>query len=117
MPETAPAVIAAETRYYLKINGQEAVFEGGLLRESLPGCGWADTVDLAPFLRTGENRLEILVYFWGNGGRNNVRLPQGGLLFSCPALKLASGADFLSCLHPGSSMSIGLFSFKSASTP
>ena len=28
-----------------------------------------DTFDLAPFLRSGENQLEILVWHYGNGGR------------------------------------------------
>lgn len=47
-PKAAQAVVAAETRYFLWLNGRRAVFEGGLFRESAPGCGWADVVDLAP---------------------------------------------------------------------
>jgi hypothetical protein len=77
-PEKAVAAIAAETKYWLWINGRQAVFEGGLFRESLPGAGYADVVDLSPWLREGENVLCALVWYYGNGGRNNKRLPQAG---------------------------------------
>lgn len=98
--EEASALIAAETRYYLWLNGRQVVFEGGLFRESAPGCGWGDVVDLAPYLKAGENRLTAFVYYYGNGGRCNVRLPQGGFLLDCPALSLRTGEGFLCRRHP-----------------
>lgn len=99
-PKAAQAVVAAETRYFLWLNGRRAVFEGGLFRESAPGCGWADVVDLAPYLREGENLLVAFVYYYGNGGRCNVRLPQGGFLLDCPALSLRTGQGFFCRRHP-----------------
>jgi hypothetical protein len=99
-PEKAEAVIAAETKYWLYINGEMAVFEGGLFRESVPGAGWADRVDLACYLKEGANEIEALVWYYGNGGRNNTRLPQAGFLFDCAALNLQSGPKFTCQRHP-----------------
>lgn len=100
IPEKAEAILAAETHYYLWINGKQVVYEGGLFRESAPGCGWADRVDLAPYLQVGKNHLMIWVHYYGNGGRNNSRLPVGGLLLDCPALGLVSDNQFLWKHHP-----------------
>ena len=99
-PPEAWAFIAAETKYWLHVNGRIAVFEGGLFRESRPGAGWADKLDLAPWLREGENTIEALVWYYGNGGRNNKRLPQAGFYFDCDALGLRSGPDFQCQRHP-----------------
>jgi len=93
-PTQTKAYIAAETRYFLYINGKAAVMDGGLFRESLPGCGYADEADLAPFLITGENTLEILVNYFGNEGRNNINSGRAGLMFDCPALKIYSDTSF-----------------------
>ena len=38
--------IAAETKYYLYLNGVLTVFDGGLHRESTPGNGYYDEVKL-----------------------------------------------------------------------
>lgn len=100
VPERATAYIAAETKYWLWINGEMAVFEGGVFRESKPGCGWADEIDIAPYLRKGDNTLAVLVWYYGNGGRNNSFCPEGGFIFSCEAIDLYSGSDFLCLRHP-----------------
>ncbi|MGI5893797.1 MAG: hypothetical protein ACOX6P_04300 [Candidatus Merdivicinus sp.] len=100
LPQHAEAIVAAETRYYLWLNGKQLVFEGGLLRESAPGCGWADKIDLTSCLRLGSNLLVIWVYYYGNGGRNNTRLSSGGLFFSCPELGIQSDEQFLCRVHP-----------------
>lgn len=100
VPE-AKAFIFAETRYWLYLNGRLAVFEGGLFRESLPGCGWADEVDLTPFLHEGENTLAVLALYYGNEGRNNTDSGQAAFLFSCEALGLYSDSSFLCKRHDG----------------
>ena len=40
----AELLIGCETKYWLFVNGIAAVFDGGLFRESLPGCGYFDRV-------------------------------------------------------------------------
>lgn len=100
IPASAIAYIGVDTRYWLKVNGKAVVKEGGLLRESLPGCGYADEVELAPYLKAGRNTLEILAWFYGVGGRNNVNSGSGGLIFQCNALGLYSDKSFLCQRHP-----------------
>ena len=60
LPLSAAAYIGVDSRYWLNINGRSVVKEGGLLRESMPGCGYEDEVDIAPYLKKGKNRIEIL---------------------------------------------------------
>ena len=98
--ESAVAYISAETKFWLWINGRLAVLEGGVFRESRKGCGYAERVDIAPYLKTGENTLTALVWFYGNGGRNNVNPGRGGFIFKCDALGLYSDSDFLIANHP-----------------
>lgn len=100
VPDTAIAYLAAETKYFLYVNGTEVVYEGGLFRESMPGCGYADEVDLAPFLRPGRNVLAVLVWYYGNEGRNNVNSGRAGFYFFCDALGVQSDESFLCREHP-----------------
>ncbi len=94
-PETAEVCIGCETRYWLFVNGELAVFEGGLFRESTPGCGYCDVVDLAPYLKEGKNTVTVHVWYYGNGGRNNSFCGKPGLILACDALGLYSNADTL----------------------
>ena len=55
-PEKAVAQIAVDSKYWLWINGQLAVFEGGVKRGPTPKDTYYDEVDLAPFLQKGKIR-------------------------------------------------------------
>lgn len=46
-PSRAVAYISCETKFWMWLNGKEIVFEGGVFRESIPGCGYAEKIDLA----------------------------------------------------------------------
>ena len=81
VPDKAVARIAVDSKYWLWINGKLVVFEGGLNRGPMPGAGYYDTVDIAPYLKAGQNVVAVQVWFWGNEGRNNVDSGAGGLLF------------------------------------
>ncbi len=100
VPPRCEAYIGADTKYWLYINGTEAVFEGGLFRESMPGCGYCDKVDIAKYLKPGENVISALCWYYGNGGRNNTDSKNAGFIFECAALGLYSGSDFLCKKHP-----------------
>lgn len=64
VPDTAQAEIAAENRYWLYVNGTLAVFDGSLKRGETTGSVYVDTVDIAPYLREGENTVAVLVWYW-----------------------------------------------------
>jgi alpha-L-rhamnosidase len=78
------ATIAVDSKYWLYINGEIVVLEGGLKRGPTPDDTYADIVDIGPFLKKGENSIGILVWFFGKDGfsHNNSGLP--GLYFSAP---------------------------------
>ena len=100
LPEEAIAFIAVDTKYWLYVNETLVVFEGGLFRESLPGSGYADKIDLTPFLVPGNNRMTIYVHYYGNEGRNNTDSGSPCFLFQCDALELYSDESFETLTHP-----------------
>ncbi len=55
VPEKAYTYIAAESRYWLYINGENVVFEGGLKRGYDLESSYYDAVDIAKYLVEGEN--------------------------------------------------------------
>lgn len=81
IPETIIAHIAVDSKYWLTINDSLVLFEGGLNRGPTPNSGYFDKVDIQPFLSAGDNTIAILVWYWGNEGRNNIDSGKGGLLF------------------------------------
>ena len=81
-PEKLVAKIAAENKYWLYINGECAVREGGLKRGPSPTGCYFDEVDIAEYLVKGENLISILVWYWGNeASYSSSDAGQGGLLF------------------------------------
>jgi len=100
VPDSAILDIAVDTKYWLYINGEIAVFDGGLNRESLPGCGYYDRVDISKFLLAGKNIISFLVWYWGNDGRNNVDSGQAGLFVKCSELNFTSDKTFKIKQHP-----------------
>ena len=103
VPEKVTAKIAADTKYWLYINGELAVFEGQLKRgaalldkdiypqgdSSQPDLDhmiqevatYYDEVDLTPYLKEGNNTIVALVWYFGNEGHSHVGSGQGGFLF------------------------------------
>lgn len=103
VPATAPANIAADSKYWLWINGNLAVFEGGLNRGPTPVTGYYDTVDLKPYLVTGSNTVAVLVWYWGNEGRNSKDSGKGGFLFQADlgGTTIKSDSTWKVKVHPG----------------
>ncbi len=62
VPESVPARFTADSRYVLFANGVEVM--RGPIRDH-PSRLHYDCVDLAPFLRAGENAIAVLVRFYG----------------------------------------------------
>ncbi|MBQ3824313.1 MAG: glycoside hydrolase, partial [Clostridia bacterium] len=94
LPEKAEAVISADSKYMLWVNGRRIVIEGGLKRGFAPGGSYCERVDLAPWLREGKNRVAAAVRYFGQDGFSHVSSGRGGFLFDCAALGIMSGRDF-----------------------
>ena len=105
-PSRALTRIAAENKYWLYINNQLVIKDGGLdARPDLLNT-YYDEVDIAPYLVAGENTIAVLV--WHKGGNNSYSqrvTGYGGLLFesslegSSPS-SLVSDASWKAKVHP-----------------
>ncbi|MDD4515790.1 alpha-L-rhamnosidase C-terminal domain-containing protein [Massilibacteroides sp.] len=81
VPESLTAKIAADTKYWLWINGRLVVFEGGLKRGPSMHDSYFDKVEIAPYLKKGENLIAILVWHFGKDGFCHVNSGKAALLF------------------------------------
>lgn len=81
VPAKLEAKIAADTKYWLWINNEPVVFEGGLKRGPAPGDSYYDIVDIAPFLKQGSNEIEVLLWHLGKSGFSHLDSGNAGLLF------------------------------------
>ena len=102
IPGRATARVAVDSKYWLWVNGKLAVFEGGLNRGPTPTGGYYDVVDLKPFLARGRNTVAVLVWYWGNQGRNSVDSGKGGLVFEADlgGTTLRSDGTWKAAPHP-----------------
>lgn len=87
--EAHSATIAVDSKYWLFINGRRIVCEGGLKRGPVEKGSYYDTLDLSPHLRTGDNTIALLVWYFGRDGFSHRDSGSAGLLFHVNAAKLA----------------------------
>ncbi|MDW5288137.1 alpha-L-rhamnosidase C-terminal domain-containing protein [Formosa sp. PL04] len=97
VPETVLANIAVDSRFWLWINGELVVFEGGSSsgpsqagtwdrkNHFTPTNTWYEELDIACYLKEGENTIAILVWYWGRETHKGTYIDsgKGGLLFQC----------------------------------
>lgn len=81
IPQTAVTQIAVDSKYWLYINGVLAVFEGGIKRGPTKNSTYYDEIDIAGYLKEGENTIAILVWYFGKNGFSHLSSGMGGLLF------------------------------------
>ena len=94
LPEKLNACIAAENKYILYINGECVTREGGLKRGPSPAGCYFDQIDIAPYIKTGENLISALVWYWGNeASYSSSDAGQGGFLFEAENGKLSILSD------------------------
>lgn len=99
LPERAVVRIAVDSKYWLWIDGEPVVREGGLKRGPAPSAVYCDEVDLAPYLKRGTNRLAVLVWHFGKEGFSHKSSGRSGLFFELPGL-LVSDTTWHCRLHP-----------------
>ena len=82
--------LAADTKYWLYLNGNLVVREGGLKQGPAPGRWYYDSLSLQQHLRSGENTLAILLWYFGKDGMSHKSSGQARL-----ALEAHQGTQFL----------------------
>ena len=102
VPATALASIAADSKYWMWINGRPVVFEGSLKRGPNPLDTYVDEVDIAPFLQKGSNTIAILLCYFGKDGFSHKSSGRAGLYFDCMAGKkpIRSNRQWKAALMP-----------------
>lgn len=82
VPKKLIADISADSKYWLYINGEAVVFEGSVKRGPAKNSGYYDSIDIAPYLRKGENSISALVWYWDNETSYSYSgSGQGGFIF------------------------------------
>jgi len=96
------AHIAVDSKYWLWINEELVVFEGGLKRGPTPDDTYFDEINIAPFLHKGNNTIAALVWFWGRDGFCHKNSGQMGFLFDAQAknFSILSDSTWKSMIHP-----------------
>ena len=85
VPDIVVARIAVDSKYWLWINDELVVFEGGLKRGPNPQDTYYDEVDISSYLKRGDNTISILVWYFGKHGFSHKSSGKAGLLFDCQA--------------------------------
>lgn len=91
-PQRAFCRAACESHYYLFVNGNAVVWNGGLNRSA--GKAYYDEFDIAPYLVKGDNSIVVFCQYFGNEGRDLVCSPRAGFIFECNDLEIYSDATF-----------------------
>ena len=105
VPASAPARIAVDSKYWLWVNGRLVVFEGGLKRGPNPRDSYFDEMDLAPYLRKGDNQVALLLWYFGKDGFSHLGSGQPQLWFDAPAL---GDAPWMCRVHPAYGTAVDL---------
>jgi len=101
-PQQASARIAADSKYWLWINGTLVVFEGQVKRGPTRDDTYFDQVDLTPHLREGDNTIAVLLWYFGKHGFSHNSSGKAGLVFDADldGTPLLSDSDWKAITHP-----------------
>ena len=92
-PASVKALIAADSKYWLWINGRAVVFEGALKRGPNPSDSYVDEVEIGPYLVNGNNTIAALVWFFGRDGFSSKNSGKGGFMFQAVAGGMTIATD------------------------
>ncbi len=73
--------IAADSKYWLWVNGELQIFEGGLKRGPNPTDSYVDCLESIDGLRSGNNQITILVWYFGKESFSHRNSPVAGVSF------------------------------------
>lgn len=96
------ARIAADSKYWLWINGEMVVFEGGLKRGPTPQDTYYDTIEIGKHLKKGKNVIAILLWYFGKEGFSHKSSKKAGLIFDAQGnnVTILSDKTWKAWLHP-----------------
>ncbi|MDE6542881.1 MAG: glycoside hydrolase [Muribaculaceae bacterium] len=98
VPKSMPVRIAADSKYWLYINGEPVITEGGVKRGPTPDDTYMDQVDLAPYLSKGENCISVLLWYFGKEGFSHKSSGEAALFVDSKLLK--SDSTWVATVHP-----------------
>jgi alpha-L-rhamnosidase len=106
VPDQVIANIACDSKYWLWINGEMVVFEGQLKRGPNPKDTYYDPVDIADYLKKGENTIAVLMWHFGKHGFSHNNSGKAGLIFDAKAgtQSIRSDSSWKVIKHPAFGM-------------
>ncbi len=93
-PGKVEAKISADSKYWLWINGELAVFEGSLKRGPNPKDSYYDLIDLGAYLSKGKNTIKVLVYYFGKGGMSHYDTGKSSFILDAPEIGLHTDSSW-----------------------
>lgn len=101
-PSDVELRVAADSKYWLWVNGELQVREGGLKRGPNPKDTYCDVLCGAQGLREGDNTVAVLVWYFGKDGFSHRNSPTPGLAFhlSVDGKVLDTDKAWKVCRHP-----------------
>ena len=93
--QSVKAEVAVDSKYWLYLNGQLVIREGGVKRGPSRNGTYYEEVELGEYIVTGKNTLAILVWHFGKNGFSHLSSGLGGLrcVIDLPGEKLYSDAS------------------------
>lgn len=94
--------IAADSKYWLWINGEMVVREGGVKRGPNPKDTYCDVLTDIEWFKKGKNTIAILVWYFGKDGFSHRNSPTAGVYFDLHIGKkhIQSDSTWRALLHP-----------------
>lgn len=80
-PESIELRLAADTKYWLWVNGTLEISEGGLKRGPNPKDTYCDVITDLKGLKKGKNEIAVLVWYFGKEGFSHKNSPTPGMTF------------------------------------
>ena len=102
VPATAITKISVDSKYWLWINEQLVVFEGGLKQGPTPNDSYYDQLDIAEYLKVGKNTIAVMVWFFGKDGMSHINRGKGALFMECEInnMTIVSDNSWKMKVHP-----------------